>query len=142
MESSHAVPKGDSHKQQETGCGGDCISPGTKNHQLLYAGIPRIHKATSGTFSTQKHEDHIAGKGFTSMSHYNLVHKFIPMPQAMNILSCPLQKWSNEKLHLENARKLRGIHFIDRRIRNSRKPSRMLVRNWKHQLLLLSPAKL
>ena len=23
------------------------------------------------------------------------------------------QKWSNEKLHLENARKLRGIHFID-----------------------------
>ena len=24
------------------------------------------------------------------------------------------QKWSNEKLHLENARKLRGIYFIDR----------------------------
>ena len=23
------------------------------------------------------------------------------------------QKWSDEKLHLENARKLRGIHFID-----------------------------
>ena len=23
------------------------------------------------------------------------------------------QKWSEEKLHLENARKLRGIHFID-----------------------------
>ena len=23
------------------------------------------------------------------------------------------QKWSNEKLHLENARKLRGIYFID-----------------------------
>ena len=23
------------------------------------------------------------------------------------------KKWSNEKLHLENARKLRGIHFID-----------------------------
>ena len=31
----------------------------------------------------QNHEDHIAGKGFTSMSHYNLVHKFIPTPQAM-----------------------------------------------------------
>ena len=29
--------------------------------------------------------DHIAGKGFTSMSHYNLVHKFIPMPQVMKI---------------------------------------------------------
>ena len=23
------------------------------------------------------------------------------------------QKWSNEKLHIENARKLRGIYFID-----------------------------
>ena len=23
------------------------------------------------------------------------------------------QKWSEEKIHLENARKLRGIHFID-----------------------------
>ena len=31
----------------------------------------------------KKHEDHIAGKGFTSMSHHNSVHKFIPMPQAM-----------------------------------------------------------
>ena len=35
---------------------------------------------------SQNYEDHIAGKGFTSMSHYNLVHKFIPMPQAMKIL--------------------------------------------------------
>ena len=32
-----------------------------------------------------KHEERIAGKGFTSMSHYNLGHKFIPMPQAMKI---------------------------------------------------------
>ena len=29
------------------------------------------------------HEDHIAGKGENSMQHYNLVHKFIPLPQAM-----------------------------------------------------------
>ena len=32
------------------------------------------------------HEDHIAGKGFTSMSHYNLAHKIIQMPQTMKIL--------------------------------------------------------
>ena len=31
------------------------------------------------------HEDHIAGKGYNSLQHYNLVHKFIPMLQAMNI---------------------------------------------------------
>ena len=30
-------------------------------------------------------EDRTAGKGFTSMTHYNSVHKFIPMPQAMKI---------------------------------------------------------
>ena len=31
------------------------------------------------------HENHIAGKGNNSLQHYNLVHKFIPMPQAMKI---------------------------------------------------------
>ena len=31
------------------------------------------------------HEDHIAAKGINSLSHQNLVHKFIPMPQAMKI---------------------------------------------------------
>ena len=31
------------------------------------------------------HEDHIAGKGENSLQHYNLVHKFIPVPQAIKI---------------------------------------------------------
>ena len=31
------------------------------------------------------HEDHIAVKGENSLQHYNLVHKFIPLPQAMKI---------------------------------------------------------
>ena len=31
------------------------------------------------------HEDHTAGRGDNSLQHYNLVHKFIPMPQAMKI---------------------------------------------------------
>ena len=31
------------------------------------------------------HEDHIARKGYNSLQHYNLEHKFIPMPQAMKI---------------------------------------------------------
>ena len=31
------------------------------------------------------HHDHIAGKGKNSLQHYNLVHKFIPVPQAMKI---------------------------------------------------------
>ena len=31
------------------------------------------------------HQDHNAGKGENSLQHYNLVHKFIPLPQAMKI---------------------------------------------------------
>ena len=38
-----------------------------------------------GNSIPSNHEDHIAGKGENSLQHYNLVHKFIPMPQAMKI---------------------------------------------------------
>ena len=31
------------------------------------------------------HQDHIAGKGENSLQHCNLVHKFIPMLQAVKI---------------------------------------------------------
>ena len=52
-------------------------------------------------------------------------------------------KWSEVKLHLENARKLRGIYFSSTpTIRNSRIPSRTRVRSWKHQWLLLCLPKL
>ena len=33
----------------------------------------------------EDHEDHIADEGINSLSHCNLVHKFIPMPEAMKI---------------------------------------------------------
>ena len=39
---------------------------------------------TGGSFPNH-HEDYIAGKGDNSLQHYNLVHKFIPMPQAVKI---------------------------------------------------------
>ena len=38
-----------------------------------------------GNSEPSNHEDHIAGKGENSSQHYNLVHKFILMPQAMKI---------------------------------------------------------
>ena len=53
------------------------------------------------------------------------------------------QKWSHEKLHLENARKLRGIYFIDpedKKFKETTKSARKKLE--KHQLLLLCPAKL
>ena len=33
----------------------------------------------------KNHEDHHAGRGMNSLSHFYLVHKFIPVPQAMTI---------------------------------------------------------
>ena len=38
-----------------------------------------------GNSISHYHQDHIAGKGENSLQHYNLVHKFIPMPQAVKI---------------------------------------------------------
>ena len=52
------------------------------------------------------------------------------------------QKWSNEKFHLENARKnCEESISSTQRIRNSKKPSRTRVRSWKHQWLLLRLVK-
>ena len=44
------------------------------------------------------HKDHIAGKGENSLQHYNLVHKFIPMPPAMKLLEAKAavdKEWEN-----------------------------------------------
>ena len=44
------------------------------------------------------HEDPIAGKGNNSLQHYNLVHKFIPMPQAIKIPAAQAavdKEWEN-----------------------------------------------
>ena len=36
-----------------------------------------------GNSEPHNHEDHIAGKGENPLQHYNLVHTFFPVPQAM-----------------------------------------------------------
>ena len=58
------------------------------------------------------HEDHIAGKGENSLQHYNLVHKFIPMPQAMKIPAAKAavdKEWGKlEKISAWNLTKVRS----------------------------------
>ena len=58
------------------------------------------------------HEDHIAGKGENSLQHYNLVHKFIPRPQAMKILEAKAavdKEWKKlEKISAWNLTKVRS----------------------------------
>ena len=51
-----------------------------------------------GNSMPHNHEDHIAGKGENSLQHYNLVHKFIPMCQAMKIPAAKAavdKEWKN-----------------------------------------------
>ena len=51
-----------------------------------------------GNSIPSNHEDHIAGKGENSLQHYNLVHKFIPMPQAVKIPAAKAAKeWEKLK---------------------------------------------
>ena len=60
-----------------------------KRSETVYGCLTKSHESTrqrAESSQLKNHEDHIAGKGCTSMSHYNLVHKFIPMPQAMKSL--------------------------------------------------------
>ena len=58
------------------------------------------------------HEDHIAGKGNNSLQHYNLVHKFIPMREAMKIPAAKAavdKEWEKlEKFSAWNLTKVRS----------------------------------
>ena len=66
----------------------NCGSGASDKNKTKLACILEANESTRmrmGNSEPQIHEDHIAGKGENSLQHYNLVHKFIPMPQAMNI---------------------------------------------------------
>ena len=70
-------------------------------------------------------EDHIAGKGEHSLQHNNLVHKFIPMPQAMKIPAAKNavdKEW--EKLEKISAWNLRKVRSKSKVIDEARMPGR------------------
>ena len=58
------------------------------------------------------HQDHTAGKGENSLQHHNLVHKFIPMPQAKKIPAAKAavdKEWEKlEKIPAWNLTKVRS----------------------------------
>ena len=66
----------------------------------------------TGNSIPHHHEDHLAGKGQNSLQRYNLVHKFIPMPQAMKIPAAKAavdKEWENlEKISAWNLTKVRS----------------------------------
>ena len=57
-------------------------------------------------------QDHVAGKGENSLQHYNLVHQFVPMPQAMTVLAAQAavdKEWEKlEKISAWNLTKVRS----------------------------------
>ena len=63
-----------------------------------------------GNSMTHYRQDHIAGKGENSLQHYNLVDKFIPMPQAMKI---PAVKAAVDK-EWENLENIAAWNLTDR----------------------------
>ena len=66
----------------------NCGSGGSNKIKTKLACILEANESTRmrmGNSIQHDHQDHIAGKGENSLQHFNLVHKFIPMPQAMKI---------------------------------------------------------
>ena len=66
----------------------EVVNPTRSPKNTKHACIVEGHESTRQRLESslpKDHEDHIAGRGYKSMTHCNLVHKFIPMPQAMKI---------------------------------------------------------
>ena len=93
----------------------NCGSGGSDKNKTKLACNLEANESTRmrmGNSEPSNHEDHIAGKGDNSLQHYNLVHKFIPMPQAMKILAAKAavdKEWEKlEKISAWNLTKVRS----------------------------------
>ena len=83
-----------------------------KNKTCVYSGAGESTRLRMGESSPDHHEDHIAGEGNNSLKHYNLVHNFMPVPQAMNISAAKAavdKEWETlEKISAWNLTKVRS----------------------------------
>ena len=89
-----------------------CIVDADESMRIRLEGVPHRY-----------HEDRISAKGITSLSHYNLVHKFIPMPQAL--------KMPHAKAAVEKMGKLKkNLAWQLTKVRNKKKGDRSSIRSW------------
>ena len=93
----------------------NCGSGGSNKNKTKLACILEADESTRlrvGNSLPNHHEDHIEGKGDKSLQHYNLVHKFISMPQAMKIPAAKAavdKEWEKlEKISAWNLTKVRS----------------------------------
>ena len=71
-------------EQRETVASGD-THPHKRKQVCLHCGNSRIDNESLEFTLPRNHDDHIAERGFNSLTHYHSVFKFIPMPQALKI---------------------------------------------------------
>ena len=106
----------------------NCGSGGSDKNKTKLACIldaddsPRMRMGNS---IPHHHEDHVAGKGENSLQHCNLVHKFIPMPQAMKIPAAKAaadKEWEKlEKISSWNLTKVRSKKWSMKQSRRAQK---------------------
>ena len=96
----------------------------SENCKTKYACIVEADESTrkrmEGTLPIGQ-EDHMAGRGLISLNHYNLVHNFIPMTQAMKIPDAKAavdKEW--EKLEKIPARQLTKVRNKNEMIAEAR----------------------
>ena len=104
----------------------NCGTGGSDKNKTKLACILEANESTRmrmGNSEPSNHEDHIAGKGANSLQHYNLVHKFIPMPQAMKIPAAKAaedKEWEKlEKISAWNLTKVRSKKEVIEEARTS-----------------------
>ena len=81
-----AVPHGNEETLSSPGETDDGSKGFNKIQMTTDACIVEAHESTRKRLEripSKGREDHITEKGFSSLSHYNLAHKFVPMPQAI-----------------------------------------------------------
>ena len=92
-----------------------CIVEADESMSIRMEGAPHRYR-----------EDHIAGKGMNSLGHFNLVHKFIPMPQATKIPDAKAaveQEWEKlEKIPAWQLTKVRNKNEVIAEARNEGQP--------------------
>ena len=104
----------------------NCGSGGSNKIKTKLACILEADESTRmrmGNSISHHHEDYIAGKGENSLQHYNLVHKFIPTPQAMKIPAAKAtvdKEWEIlEKISAWNLTKVRSKKQVIEEARTS-----------------------
>ena len=93
----------------------NCGSGGSNKSKTKLACILEPSEYTRlrmGNSIPHNHEDHIAGKGDNSQQHYNMMHKFIPLPQTLKIPAAKPsvdKEWEKlEKISAWNLTKVRS----------------------------------